>query len=218
MYFFLIFSKFLLLVSEYSYDMKYNDNKLLVKDLNNGKEKAYEHLVDNYGDRMYAYALTLVKNPPLAKDIVQTVFFNTWRFRKKLSSEFDIKNFLFKSVHNEFITQYQKDKSQMVLQYKYIETLNQIVEETDESSILRMVKIVYNEIEQLPPKCREVFCLSKKDGLTNNEISIHLGISVKTVEAQITKAFNILRKKLGEQFESILVLIFGKPILSYNTI
>ncbi|NVN19055.1 RNA polymerase sigma-70 factor [Muricauda sp. HICW] len=194
--------------------MKYNHNKLLVKDLNNGKEKAYEYLVDTYGDRMYAYALTLVKNPPLAKDIVQNVFLNTWKFRKKLSSEYEIKNFLFKSVHNEFITQYQKDKSQMVLQYKYIETLDQIIEETDESSIIKMIKIVYNEIEKLPPKCKEVFYLSKKEGLTNNEISLHLGISVKTVEAQITKAFQILRVKLGEQFESIFILVFGKPLLS----
>lgn len=192
----------------------YNNLKLLVKDLNNGKEKAYEFLVDTYGDRMYAYALTLVKNPPLAKDIVQNVFLNTWKFRKKLSSEYEIKNFLFRSVHNEFINQYQKDKAQMLLQYKYVEALNQIVEESDENSIIQMVKIVYNEIEKLPPKCKEVFCLSKKDGLTNNEISHHLGISIKTVEAQITKAFQILRAKLGEQFESIFFLFFGRPLIA----
>lgn len=194
--------------------MNYRDNKDLIKALNNGKENAYEYLVDTYGNRMYAYALTLVKNPPLAKDIVQNVFLNTWRFRKKLSSEYDIKNFLFRSVHNEFINQYQKDKAQMVLQYKYIETLDQIVEESDENAIIQMIRVVHREIEKLPPKCKEVFCLSKKEGLTNNEISVHLGISIKTVEAQITKAFNILRSKLGEQFESIFFLAFGPKVSS----
>ncbi|WP_036385830.1 RNA polymerase sigma factor [Muricauda sp. MAR_2010_75] len=189
--------------------MEFKDNEELIKALNNGKEIAYEYLVDTYGNRMYAYALTLVKNPPLAKDIVQNVFLNTWKFRKKLSSKYDIKNFLFRSVHNEFINQYQKDKAQMLLQYKYVETLNQIVEESDENTIVQMIKIVYQEIEKLPPKCKEVFCLSKKEGLTNNEISLHLGISLKTVEAQITKAFTILRARLGEQFESIFLLIFN---------
>lgn len=193
--------------------MEYTDNKALIKALNNGKEEAYEYLVDIYGDRMYAYALTLIKNSPLAKDIVQNVFLNTWRFRKKLNSEYDIKSFLFRSIHNEFINQYQKDKAQMLLQYKYIETLSQIVEESDESTIIRMVKIINNEIEKLPPKCRKIFRLSKKEGLTNNEISIHLGISIKTVEAQITKAFKILRAKLGEQFETIFILIFGPKFL-----
>lgn len=192
--------------------MEFKDNRELIEALNNGRETAYEYLVDTYGNRMYAYALTLVKNPPMAKDIVQNVFLNTWRFRKKLSSDYDLKNFLLRSVHNEFINQYQKDKAQMLLQYKYVETLNQIVEESDESTIVQMVKIVYQEIEKLPPKCREVFCLSKKEGLTNNEISIHLGISLKTVEAQITKAFAILRARLGEQFESIFILIFGSKI------
>jgi RNA polymerase sigma-70 factor (ECF subfamily) len=189
--------------------MEFKDNEELIKALNNGKEIAYEYLVDTYGNRMYAYALTLVKNPAMAKDIVQNVFLNTWRFRKKLSSDYDIKNFLLRSVHNEFINQYQKDKAQMLLQYKYVETLNQIVEESDENTIVQMIKIVYQEIEKLPPKCKEVFCLSKKEGLTNNEISLHLGISLKTVEAQITKAFTILRARLGEQFESIFLLIFN---------
>ncbi|WP_318310150.1 RNA polymerase sigma factor [Flagellimonas crocea] len=197
--------------------MDFKDNKELIKALNNGKEQAYGYLVDTYGNRMYAYALTLVKNPPLAKDIVQNVFLNTWRHRKKLSHEYDIKNFLLRSVHNEFINQYQKDKAQMLLQYKYIETLNQIVEESDENTIIQMIKIVHREIEKLPPKCREVFNLSKREGLTNNEISAHLGISIKTVEAQITKAFNILRSNLGEQFESIFVLVFGLKHIQRST-
>lgn len=189
--------------------MEYKDNFELIKALNEGKEKAYEYLVDTYGSRMYAYAITLVKNPSLAKDIVQNVFLNTWRFRKRISSDYNIKNFLFRSVHNEFVNQYQKDKSQMLLQYKYIETLNEIAEESDENTILQMMKIVYNEIEKLPPKCKKVFYLSKREGLTNNEISEHMGISIKTVEAQIGKAFNILRSNLGNQFESIFFLVFG---------
>ena len=67
-------------------------------------------------------------------------------------------------------------------------------------------------LKNLPPKCREVFILSKKEGLNNMEISEYLHVSIKTVEAQITKAFGILREKLGEKYKSIFILIFGTVI------
>lgn len=72
-----------------------------------------------------------------------------------------------------------------------------------------MIEIVNNEIQKLPPKCQKVFILSKKEGLTNNEIADYLNISIKTVEAQITKAFVILKNKLGEKYAHIMLLIFG---------
>lgn len=186
------------------------NNEDLIEGLKKGDEKAFMFLVDSYGNRLIAYARGLVDDPAMAKDIVQNVFLKTWRHRHKLDSKFQIKGFLYKSVYNEFLNQYQKDKTQMILQYKYIETFNHIVEKTEEKNIQQMIDIVYREIEKLPPKCREIFNLSKKEGLTNTEISLHLGISVKTVEAQITRAFFILRSNLGKQFESILILIFGK--------
>ena len=52
------------------------------------------------------------------------------------------------------------------------------------------------EIEKLPKKIREIFVLSKSEGLTNLEISSHMGISIKTVESNITKAYKILKRKM----------------------
>ena len=66
------------------------------------------------------------------------------------------------------------------------------------------------EINNLPPKCQKVFILSKKEGLTNIEISEHLNISIKTVEAQITKAFGILRERLGKKYDMLLFIFFGR--------
>ncbi|MCM4163451.1 MULTISPECIES: sigma factor-like helix-turn-helix DNA-binding protein [unclassified Arenibacter] len=64
-------------------------------------------------------------------------------------------------------------------------------------------------MNDLPPKCRQIFILSKKEGLDNIEIAEYLEVSRKTVENQITKAFAILRKKLGEKYETILMFVFG---------
>lgn len=64
-------------------------------------------------------------------------------------------------------------------------------------------------IEDLPPKCKEIFTLSKREGLTNIEIATHLNISVKAVEAQITKGYKIIRKSFKEKVKAILFFLFG---------
>ena len=69
--------------------------------------------------------------------------------------------------------------------------------------------IVKKEIDKLPPKCKQTFLLSKKEGLTNIEIAEYLNVSIKSVEAHITKAFSILRKSIGNKVEGSLFLLFG---------
>ncbi|CAN0596932.1 unnamed protein product, partial [Laminaria digitata] len=79
---------------------------------------------------------------------------------------------------------------------------------------VKIIERIGKEVQNLPPKCREVFILSRKDGLTNVEISDYLNISIKTVEAQITKAFSVLRNKLGDKYDTILFLVFDTKMVS----
>lgn len=186
----------------------YTNNEILIKRLKKGDEKAYAFLLDEYYHRLCVYANSLVKDHDKAEDIVQNVFLKTWEQRERLKSDFSIKSFFYKSVYNEFIDQYRKNQSTLALEKKYIEALDTIIEEKDVESIERLIAIVEREIQNLPPKCKEVFMLSKREGLTNIEISEYQNISIKTVEAQITKAFSILRKKL-DKLDVILFLLFG---------
>jgi len=189
--------------------MDFSDDKVLVEGLKKGQEKAYMFLLDTYHRRLHAYALSLINDYSIADDIVQNVFLKTWQYRKKLSAQYSIQSFLYKSVYNEFINTYNRDKGIMLLQMKYYEALYEEVEKTDPKSIEKILTIIYKETEKLPPKCKQVFSLSKKEGLTNVEISEYLNISVKTVEAQITKAFSILRQKLAGKIKATLFLLFG---------
>ena len=189
--------------------MNYKTNSELIKSLKQGEEKAYMHLLDKFHKRLYAYAMTLVDDHAIAEDIVQNVFLKTWQFRNKLNVEFSIQSFLYKSIYNEFLNSYKKDKSVMVLQMKYYEALTEVVESTDYKVIEKMINLVTKEIEKLPPKCRQIFSLSKKEGLSNIEIAEYLKISPKAVEKQITKAFNVLRTKLKDRYETVLFLVFG---------
>lgn len=198
--------------------MDFEDNIILMESLKNGDEKAYKFLLNKFHRKLNAYALTLVNDHSMAQDIVQNVFLKTWKNRIKLNPEFSIQSFLYKSVYNEFINTYQQNKAMMLLQQKYVDSLQQVVETTDESSIERMLAIINKEIQNLPPKCQKVFILSKKEGLTNIEIAEHLEISIKTVEAQISKAFKILKEKLKDNYNMMLFLLFHSPQKEYSKI
>lgn len=191
--------------------MDFDDNAILVQCLVNGEEKAYKFLLNKFHRKLHAYALTLVNDHSMAQDIVQNVFLKTWKSRNKLNPEFSIQSFLYKSVYNEFINTYQQNKAMMLLQQKYIESIQNVVETTDDNSIERMLAIINKEIQNLPPKCQQVFILSKKEGLTNIEIAEHLDVSIKTVEAQISKAYKILKEKLKDKYSMMLFLLFSNP-------
>ncbi|RXM48409.1 RNA polymerase sigma factor [Flavobacterium sp. YO12] len=187
----------------------YNDNYTLVESLKTGDEHAYAYLIDNYHHKLCVYANSLVKNVYSAEDIVQNVFIKVWEQRTRLKTDHAIKSFLYKLVYNEFIDLYRKNQSLFLLEKSYYDALNGVVQEDDSESFQRVLNAVNNEIQNLPPKCKEVFILSKKEGLTNIEIAEHLDVSIKTVEAQITKAFSILRTSLNKKINSILFLLFS---------
>ena len=190
--------------------MKINfDNKKLIDRLKKGDEKAYSFLIDCFNNQLCVYALNLINNQSQAEDIVQNVFIKTWERRHDLKDHFSIKSFLYKSVYNEFIDQHRKRQSVMILEKKYIDALDTIVEEND-TSFEKYISMLKREIQNLPPKCKRTFLLSKQDGLTNVEIAEYLNISIKTVESQITKAFTLLRLKLGKELSGIFFLLFSK--------
>ena len=186
----------------------FESQSVLIEGLKQGNEGAYEYLVEHYHNRLCVYAHSLIRDDLMAEDIVQSVFVQVWEKRHKLKHDFSLENYLYKSVHNKFIDQYRKGKAVMALEKKYIEALELAVEEKDELQEQKILGILYNAIYELPPKCQQIFLMSKKEGLTNIEISEYLNVSKKTVEGQITKAFGILREKLGKKYETILMLIF----------
>lgn len=81
----------------------------------------------------------------------------------------------------------------------------------DESLTNQKIEFLYSEIEKLSPRCKETFLLSKKEGLTCIEIADYLEISTKTVENNMIKAFSILRKKMKEKFNTLILLLFTDP-------
>jgi RNA polymerase sigma-70 factor (ECF subfamily) len=189
----------------------FEENANLISHLKKGNEQAYSFLVNCYNHRLCVYANSLINDKSLAEDIVQNVFIKTWEKRKFLIADFSIQSFLYKSVYNEYIDQYRKNRSVTLLEKKYIEALDTIVEE-DYSVLEKLYIMVQKEVQNLPPKCKNIFLLSKQEGLSNIEISEHLNVSLKTVEYHITKAFCLIRERVDLKISTTTVffLLFNK--------
>lgn len=178
-----------------------------------GNSKAYDFLMDSFYKKLCSYAYTLSHDHGASEDIVQNVFVQIWSNKKSINSSFSIKSYLYKSVYNEFINQYRKNKPVFFLEKKYLESVDLVVESTQEN-LDELLKLVDKEINKLPSKCREVFLLNKKEGLTHLEISEYLNISTKTIEGHMTRAFKILREKLDDKTKTVFFFLFGVNITS----
>ncbi|CAZ95064.1 RNA polymerase sigma factor [Zobellia galactanivorans] len=188
-----------------------------IKSLKKGNSKAFTYLVEQYHHRLCNYAYGLVNDKDVSEDIVQNVFIKIWKKRKALKDDINLKNYLYKSTYNEFIDHYRKIRPVFSLEKIHIESLSLFVEEDSGNSLEKLLLEVKKEIENLPPKCKQAFLLSKQEGLTNIEISEYLGISIKSVEGHITKAFSILRKTLDKKSHGIFLLLFRSNLVSKTT-
>lgn len=187
----------------------YTDQKKLLKHLKKGKTTAYTYLVDMYYEQLCNYAKNLARDDYQSEDIVQNVIVRIWQQRDKINSNINIKNYLYRSVYNEFIDQYRRSNAISALEKKYIEGLDIVLEDEDFNNSERIMAMVMKTIEKLPPKCKETFLLSKKEGLTYIEIAEYQNVSVNTVEKQIGKAIRIVRETLKDKIKTVLFLLLG---------
>ena len=185
---------------------------LLIEKLKKGDYQSYSFLMNNYYKNLCGYANLFTKDPSKSEDIVQNVFVKLWIYRNKIDSKIPLKRYLYKSVYNEFIDQYRKNKSIISLEEKHLNAVDIIIENND-IDFEKLMKTVNKEIEKLPKKCKKIFLLNKKDGLTHIEIAEHLEISTKTVEGHITRAFKILNQKLGNNIKSLFIILFDFKLL-----
>lgn len=187
----------------------FKNDSTLISDLINGNESAYVYLIKTYHKPLLYYAISLINDKEIAKDIVQDVFLLIWKNRNKLNKVYALKSYLYKITYHEFIDIYRKDNAVTNVEKAFMEALNDTVDESNIELLERKIAIVTENIAKLPPRCKEIFLLSKKEGLTNIEITNYLDISIKTVEGHMAKAYALLRKNSGDDLKTILFLLFS---------
>ena len=135
------------------------------------------------------YALRIVKDTDVAEDMVQEAFIKAWQATEAGAEIGNFRGYMYRAVRNECISHLRQQRPAAGL-----EEVAEVAD-TDVDTSVRDARI-WRAIDALPERCREVFLLSKRDGLSQEEIALEMGISVKTVKNQMTKAYERLRSLL----------------------
>lgn len=168
----------------------------LVTDFKKGDVEAFKEIYLTYYQDLCIYACNYTNDRYAAEDLVQNLLLKFWENRATITIDMALKSYLYKSVHNSFIDNYRKEKylkdNLEDLRYKLL--IDSVEENTDIQD--RRLAILREGIQELPLRCREIFLMSKFEGMSYKQIAEKLNISVNTVENQIGKAFKMLRIKL----------------------
>jgi len=145
------------------------------------------------------YAIKYTKDSNLSEEIVQDVFVNIWEKRKFLNIEVSFKSYLYISVRNKCLQHIERKKI-IKKHKKYTEKRNDKKVLTPHEKLLykETSEIFYSVLKTLPERCEQIFKLSRLEGLKYNEIAAKLSVSVKTVEANISKALKIFKHYFPE--------------------
>ena len=142
----------------------------------------------------YVYGILGDKNAVLTEDVVQEVFLKLWKNKTQIQINTSLKAYLYQAARNTALNAIQKEKRHQQLETVYMTGRKQSEMKTEEELLLNETRQKLQAgLSQLPPKCREVFQLSRFEELSYKEIAQTLNISVKTVENQMGKALKLLR-------------------------
>ena len=160
--------------------------------------KQFQLVFERYYDPLCKYAFSFIKERNACEDIVQEVFARIWETRQDLVSSDNIRFYLFTSVRNNCLTYLRQGQrsstySLSELETEDVELTAEIATDAGQGETINYKTLLGKGIEQLPPKCKEVFLLCRLGDLNNQEVANSLGISVKTVNNQLWKAIKILK-------------------------
>jgi RNA polymerase sigma-70 factor (ECF subfamily) len=183
----------------------YRDEQIAVERVRQGDALAFEAIFTAYHAELFAFAKRVAGGrPALADDVVQDVFLAIWSGRERWRIHTTLRAYLRTAVHH----------AASRAAGKTVKTLARAVslEAAERAAPERLVdsrmavdrrterRVLADEVARvassLPPRDRAVFTLGHAHELSNREIATRLGISVKTVEAHMTRARNFLRKRL----------------------
>ena len=185
--------------------------KIDISSLKDGEKSAYKEIYHEYFGRMYQLSLQYLRDPHVSEEIVQDSFMKLWNIRETLNEQFNIHNFLYTVTKNNCLNYLRNQK--IALKHreniKYLEMQFNYEAMGKLGSYLEFEELrekIDSAIAALPETLRETFLLSRFEELQYKEIAEKQDISVKTVEARITKSLRILRSELKDYVPVICII------------
>ena len=175
----------------------------LILSLKKGEKSAFEEIYADFFGVIYHLSYQYLKDTKISEEIVQDTFMKLWDIRETLNEQFNIRNFLYTITKNNCLNYLRNQKTilkhqenlkylEMQFNYEALDKLGSYIEFEELRSKIDQA------ITALPDDLRETFLLSRFDELSYKEIAQKLSVSVKTVEARMTKSLKILRHELAD--------------------
>lgn len=188
--------------------MNYYTEQALLPLIADGDESAFGELFSRYWPSVYDTCLRLTKSSEQAKDLAQDIFVKLWLHREKLGGVRNLGGFLYTVSHNLVINHLQK----RVLDVSNIDFLIGHFSHPDPDAQARLeYKDLENHIQaaigQLPERVKQVFVLHRVEGLSHDQISRKLNISVVSSKTYVVRALKEIRSFLSKYTERVIPLL-----------
>lgn len=170
-------------------------------------ESAFRTLFFQFFSPLCVFAHRYIERRETCEDIVQETFFKIWKNRKGIEINTSTRNFLLTSVRNSCIDYLRKQETEQNWQQREIAKSSAYTND-DLYLVVELEQMLNAALAKLPDKVRVVFEQNRFDGKTYSEIALEHQISVKTVEAYMTKALKHLRIELKDYLPLVLLLLW----------
>lgn len=168
-----------------------------------------EKTFKEYYSPLCNYAFSIIPDKNFCEDIVQDIFLKIWDRPPQISTS--VSSYLYKAVKNSCIDHLKKGYTNSMISLDEIEDpMDSPMEINREKNLLELKEKVETAINNLPPKCREIFLMRRNMEMSYDEISTILNISKKTIENHMNSAIRKIRAQLSKSDLLIYFLLFGK--------
>lgn len=188
-------------------ETKYITDQNLAGSIKNSNKGVFELVFKYYYSGLVVYADQIIKDIPVSEDIVQSVFLKLWETRETIEIR-SFRSYFMQCVKNRCIDHLRSQQVKHRFDNRIPDTDYLIMEE-DLWTKNELSELLDNTINELPPRCREIFKMSRYEDLKIAEIADQLKISRRTVETQISKALKIIRLKLVDYLSLIFLYFFS---------
>jgi RNA polymerase sigma-70 factor (ECF subfamily) len=169
----------------------------LLAGLRRGEQSAFDAIFRAWYPRLVMIADRIVGERQVAEDLAQEIFLELWRRRETLALETTVHAYLLQSVRNRSLNHLRHVQVRRRSAPDVVEMAGTSTAADAETVAGELEEAIDAALLTLTPRCREVFRMSREQGLKYSEIATALGVSVKAVEAQMGKALRVLREQLA---------------------
>ena len=189
-----------------------SEERSLILRLIEGDEDAFCELYATYKNRLIYFAMRFLKSREYAEDVFQDAFTVVWQSRRFINPDASFSSYLYTIMRNRILNHLRNAANEEKLKESILSQALDYTEDTKREVMLNDLKsLISHALQQLTPRQREIFEMSREAQLSHKEIADKLGISVNTVQEHISTSLKLIRTYLikysGSEYVDLLLLL-----------